>query len=205
MHFTGCGIKLCPIFFHLYKGTPPRPKQPRRRSLLFIYTCALGLQLIINFIKDIGQIGKDYAVIGHRHALLFCLLHARHDIFAVEHTGATLDHKCIAVQIFGKIGAVYMIDLQILAKAGPKQARQLFTADVLLERNMCAGFCNQDFGALGQRFKRFCAFYKIVNVTLVLCKQGGKEVSMLSFGFCSYTVLNTCESVIISFGGFTRL
>ena len=93
--------------------------------------------------------GDGYAVVGHGYALVFCLLDAVEDVFAVEHAGAALDDQVVWGQVFGVVGAAYDSHFQGFAVFFLQHPRDLFSADVFFQRCMGAAFGDQDAGVGG--------------------------------------------------------
>ena len=87
-----------------------------------------------------------YTVVGHCHALVFCLLDAVEDVFAVEHAGAALDDQVVWGQVFGVVGAAYDGYFQGFAVFFLQHPRDLFSADVFFQWFMGAAFGDQDAG-----------------------------------------------------------
>ena len=109
----------------------------------------MELSLADNFVQDAFQLGDGYAVVGHGYALVFRLLNAVEDVFAVEHAGAALDDQVIWGQVFGVVGAAYDSHFQGFAVFFLQHPRDLFSADVFFQWCMGAAFGDQDAGVGG--------------------------------------------------------
>lgn len=67
------------------------------------------------------------AVVGHGSRLVFRLLDAVEDVFAVEHAGAALDDQVVWGQVFGVVGAAYDSHFQGFAVFFLQHPRDLFS------------------------------------------------------------------------------
>ena len=136
-----------------------------------------------------------YAIVGHCHALVFCLLDAVEDVFAVEHAGAALDDQVIWGQVFGVVGAAYDGYFQGFAVFFLQHPRDLFSADVFFQWCMGAAFGDQDAGVSGQIQLYFSSLFVVIQVAFVVGKEDGKGGQQ---AFCRFVFVDIIEDLGVS-------